>query len=81
MSSVGRWVLGVSFFVKSELLDIVGFSIVCDYDVLCIVCCLLVVCCLSFDVSWLLVIGRWLLVIGHWLLVVGGCWLLHNIGC
>ena len=35
---VGCWVLGLRFFVKFELLDIVGFQIVCESDVLCIVC-------------------------------------------
>jgi len=32
------WVLDVSFFVKFELFDVVGFQIVCGSDVLCIVC-------------------------------------------
>ena len=65
--------LGVSFFVKCELLDSVGFKIVCESDVVCIVYRLLVVCCLLFDVSWLLEIGRWLLAIGSLLLAVGCC--------
>ena len=43
VSGVGCLVLGVGcwvlvFFVKFELLDIVGFWIVCESDVLCIVC-------------------------------------------
>ena len=35
MLGVGCWVL---VFVSFELLDIVGFYIVCESDMLCIVC-------------------------------------------
>ena len=38
MLGVECWVIGYIFFVKFELFDIVGFSIVCGSDVLCIVC-------------------------------------------
>ena len=69
VAGCGVW--GVSCSVTFALLDIVGFEIVCEFDVSCIVCRVLVVWCFLFDVPWWLVIGRWWLAIGHWWLVVG----------